>query len=292
MVNSEMLGVVLFATVVGVALVSLPPEQSSPLLTLLGSLQEVSLAVVRWAMRLAPIAVFGLMAQLTAKLGLSALAGMSVYVGTVLLGLLLLLGIYLLLVALMARQSPLRFLRAVREVQLLAFSTSSSAAVMPLSMKTAEEALGIRPTISQFVIPLGATINLTGTALYQGVATIFLAQVYGLELGAGQLVLVVVTAVAASIGSPATPGVGIVILSMVLTTAGIPLAGVGLLIGVDRILDMSRTAVNVTGDLVAALVLDRHAIGHRTSEEQLGTEAAQERQRATTRADVVVSPRG
>jgi Na+/H+-dicarboxylate symporter len=289
MVNSEMLGVVLFAAVIGVALVSLPPEQSSPLLSLLGSLQQVSLAIVRWAMRLAPLAVFGLMAQLTSKLGLSALAGLSVYVGTVLLGLACLLGISLLIVATVARQSPLGFLRVVREVQLLAFSTSSSAAVMPLSMKTAEEGLGIRPTISQFVIPLGATINMNGTALYQGVATIFLAQVFGLELDAGRLALVVVTAVAASIGSPATPGVGIVILSMVLATAGIPAAGVGLIIGVDRILDMSRTAVNVTGDLVAALVLDRHASGHRTSSEQLADEAERERQRAESHADVVVS---
>lgn len=292
MVNSEMLGVVMFAVVMGVALVSLPPEQSSPLLSLLGSLQQVSLAIVRWAMRLAPLAVFGLMAQLTSKLGLSALAGMSVYVGTVLLGLACLLLIYLAIVLFLARQSPLRFLRAVREVQLLAFSTSSSAAVMPLSMKTAEEALGIRPTISQFVIPLGATINMNGTALYQGVATIFLAQVFGLELDAGQLALVVVTAVAASIGSPATPGVGIVILSMVLGTAGIPVAGVGLIIGVDRILDMTRTAVNVTGDLVAALVLDRHAVDQRTSKEQLADEAHREQQRSQTHADVVVSRGG
>jgi Na+/H+-dicarboxylate symporter len=128
---------------------------------------------------------------------------------------------------------------------------------MPLSIKTAESGLGIRSSVAQFVIPLGATVNMNGTALYQGVATMFLAQVYGIELGIGQLVLIVVTAVAASIGSPATPGVGIVILAMVLESAKIPSEGIALIIGVDRIVDMARTSVNVTGDLVASAVLDR-----------------------------------
>ena len=258
MVHSEMLGVVLFALIVGVALVSLPAKDAEPMLNLLGSLQQVSMTIVKWTMRLAPWAVFGLMVQLSAKLGLAALVGMAVYVGTVLLGLLLLLGLYLVIVWIGARRNPVAFMRDVREVQLLAFSTSSSAAVMPLSIKTAEDRLGLRASISQFVIPLGATINMNGTALYQGVATIFLAQVYGLELTTVQLALVIVTAVAASIGSPATPGVGIVILSMVLDSVGVPVAGIGLIFGVDRVLDMSRTAVNVTGDLVAAAVMDRH----------------------------------
>ena len=257
MVDLQMLQVVLFAIFIGVALLAIPAKQSAPLLGLLESLQAVSMVVVRWAMLLAPFAVFGLMAQLTSRLGIEALAGLSVYVGTVLAGLLLLLALYLILVALVARRSPWAFMQAARELQLLAFSTSSSAAVMPLSIQTAEEKLRVRPSIAQFVIPLGATINMNGTALYQGVATVFLAQVFGIDLGTGQLVLVVVTAVAASIGSPATPGVGIVILSMVLGAAGVPAAGLGLIIGVDRILDMSRTAVNVTGDLVAVTILDR-----------------------------------
>ncbi len=290
MVQGEMLGVVLFAVVMGVALVSLPVEQSEPLLALLGSLQQVSMTIVRWAMWLAPLAVFGLIAQLTSKLGLRALLGMSVYVGTVLAGLLVLLLVYLLLVWIAARRSPWGFLRDIREVQLLAFSTSSSAAVMPLSIRTAEEKLGVRPSVSQFVIPLGATINMNGTALYQGVATIFLAQVFGLELGSGQLLLVVVTAVAASIGSPATPGVGIVILSMVLGSAGVPVAGIGLIMGVDRILDMSRTAVNVTGDLLATVILDRYLGDSPTAAIQQERESLLEQQRARESSDVVVSP--
>jgi len=288
MVESEMLGVVIFAMVVGVALVSMPPKESSPLLSLLGSLQQVAMTVVQWVMRLAPFAVFGLMAQLTAILGVEALLGLSVYVGTVLLGLLALLVLYVLLVASLGRMSPIRFLTAVREVQLLAFSTSSSAAVMPLSIKTAEEKLDVRSSTAQFVIPLGATINMNGTALYQGVATVFLAQVFGLDLSTGQLALVVVTAVGASIGSPATPGVGIVILSMVLGVAGIPLAGIGLIIGVDRILDMSRTAVNVTGDLVAARVLDRGVRTGRTAGEEREREQRREITRKEHGTDVII----
>lgn len=256
MVEGQMLQVVLFAMIMGIALVMMKPAQAKPLLELMISLQEVCMTVVGWAMRLAPIAVFGLMAQLTTKIGLNALIGMAVYVGTVLLGLLILLCLYLLLVLIVSRERPLAFLRDIREVMLLAFSTSSSAAVMPLSIKTAEEKLHVHASISQFVIPLGATINMNGTALYQGVATIFLAQIFGVDLSMSVLLLVIVTAVGASIGSPGTPGVGIVILAMVLETAGIPSAGVVLIMGVDRILDMSRTAVNVCGDLVAAKLMN------------------------------------
>ncbi len=257
MVEGQMLQVVIFAMIMGVALVMMKPAQSKPLLDLMSSLQEVCMTVVGWAMRLAPLAVFGLMAQLTSKIGLDAILGMGVYVGTVLIGLLVLLSLYLVLIFLFSRQHPASFMRDTRDVLLLAFSTSSSAAVMPLSIKTAEEKLQVHPSVSQFVIPLGATINMNGTALYQGVATVFLAQVFAVDLSTGALLLVIVTAVGASIGSPGTPGVGIVILAMVLETVGIPVAGIVLIMGVDRILDMSRTAVNVCGDLVAAKLMNR-----------------------------------
>lgn len=257
MVEGQMLQIVLFAVIIGLALVMMPRAQAQPLLDLMSSLQEVSMTVVRWAMRLAPYAVFGLMAQLTTKIGLQALVGMGIYVVTVLLGLLLLLCCYLLWLFLVARRLPGPFLKDVREVLLLAFSTSSSAAVMPLTIKTVEDKLGVRPGIAQFVIPLGTTINMNGTALYQGVAAIFLAQVYGIDIGLSGMLLIVVTAVGASIGSPATPGVGIVILALVLDTVGIPSAGIALIMGVDRLLDMSRTAVNVCGDIVASTTLDR-----------------------------------
>ena len=255
-VEGEMLQVVLFSMIVGVALVSMPPKQSRPLLDLLESLQEVCMTVVRWAMRLAPFAVFGLMARLTSQIGLEALVSMAFYVATVLIGLLILLGVYLVLLYFAARERPARFLGATRELLLLAFSTSSSAAVMPLSIRTAEEKLGVRPSIAQFVIPLGATINMNGTALYQGVAAMFLAQVYGVDISLPGMLLIVAMAVGAAVGSPGTPGVGIVILAMVLATVGIPAEGVALIMGVDRILDMSRTAVNVAGDVVAARLMN------------------------------------
>ncbi len=287
MVESNMLQVVIFAIVVGVALVMMAPSQSKPMLDLLGSLQEVCMTVVRWAMLLAPVAVFGLLAQLTAKLGLDALLGMAVYVGTVLLGLLLLFAVYLLILFTAARYNPWVFIRSVRDVLLLAFSTSSSAAVMPLSIKTAEEKLKVRPSISQFVIPLGATINMNGTALYQGVAALFLAQIFGIEIGLSGMALIVLTSVGASIGAPATPGVGIVVLAMVLGTVGIPAAGIALIMGVDRILDMTRTAINVSGDLVAAKLMDGWVGAKSSLNDELIQEAMQESIRQQTGEDVL-----
>ena len=268
MVGGQMLQVVLFAIIFGLALVTLPPKHADPLLSLLGSLQEVCMTVVKWAMLIAPLAVFGLLAQITTKIGIDVLAGMGVYVGTVLFGLLLLMLLYLIIVSTVSKKSPGKFMSAIREAQLLAFSTSSTAAVMPVSMKTAEEKLGVRPSVSQFVIPLGATINMNGTALYQGAAAVFLAQVFGVDLGISQMVLIVVTTVGASIGTPSTPGVGIVILATVLSGVGIPPAGIALIIGVDRILDMSRTAINLTGDLVACTVMDRWIGGAIASQER------------------------
>lgn len=266
MVQGEMLQVVIFSIIVGIALVALTPTQSKPLLDLLTSVQQVCMTVVRWAMWLAPLAVFGLMARLTSQIGLDALLGMAFYVFTVICGLLLLLVMYLALVWSFGGQSPGSFISATRELLLLAFSTSSSAAVMPLSIKTAEERLNVRSSVAQFVIPLGATINMNGTALYQGVATVFLAQVYSVDISASGMALIVAMAVGASIGSPATPGVGIVILAMVLGTVGIPAEGVALLMGVDRILDMCRTSINVAGDLVASKLMNRWIGGGGTPE--------------------------
>lgn len=255
-VDQNMLQVVVLAIFVGVALVTMERRLAQPLLDLLGAVQEVSMVVVRWAMYLVPAAVFGLMTQLTARMGLDALLGMGVYVLTVLGALLVAFAFLMLVYALGRRRSPLGFLKGCRDVLLLAFSTSSSAAVMPLTIRTAEERLGVQPAVARFVIPLGTTINMGGTALYQVIATLFLAQVYQVDVGLPGLLLVVVLAVGASIGSPGTPGIGIVILAMLLGSVGIPPEGIALIIGVDRILDMSRTTLNVTGDLVAASVVD------------------------------------
>lgn len=259
-VEQEMLQVVVFAIFVGVALVTMDGNLARPLVDLLGAVQEVSMVVVRWAMYLVPAAVFGLMTQLTARMGLDALLGMGVYVVTVLAALLLAFAFLMLVYALGRRRSPMGFLKGSRDVLLLAFSTSSSAAVMPLTIRTAEESLGVHKSVARFVIPLGTTINMAGTALYQVIATLFLAQVYQVDVGLSGLLLVVLLAVGASIGSPGTPGVGIVILSMMLGTVGIPAEGIALIIGVDRVLDMSRTTLNVAGDLVAASVIDQYTV--------------------------------
>jgi len=255
--DRAMLQIVVLAILLAIALLSIGEERAKPLLDLLGTIQAVSLEVVAWAMRLAPFAVFGLIAQICIKIGVDAVLGMSAYVGAVLLGLALLMVFYLGIVLLIGRRSPWSFLAAARDAQLLAFSTSSSAAVMPISMQTAEEKLGVRRSIAQFIVPLGATVNMDGTALYQVIAAIFLTQVFGIELSSGELVLLIATTVGASIGSPSTPGVGIVILATILAEFGVPGAGIALILGVDRILDMSRTVLNVTGDLAACVVMDR-----------------------------------
>ncbi|MFO7637847.1 MAG: dicarboxylate/amino acid:cation symporter [bacterium] len=268
MTSGQMLQVVLFALIFGVALAALPANRSRFLMLPLTTLQDVCIRVVKWAMLIAPLAVFGLLANVTAQLGFDVLAGLGVYIVTVLLGLLLLVGLYMLILVFVSRYSPRKFLRSVREVQLLAFSTASSAAVMPLSMETAEEKLGVPASVARFIVPLGATINMDGTALYQGAATVFLAQVFNVNISPLQLILVVVTVVGASIGTPATPGVGIIILATVLSGVGIPPEGVALIIGVDRILDMCRTAVNVTGDLTACTVMARWSTGRTGAEEK------------------------
>ena len=252
-----MFQIVILAIMIAIALVSIKPERARPILDLCVSMQEIAMKIVSWAMAIAPAAVFGLLAKVSIEVGLDAIVGMAIYVGTVMLGLVLLYVFYLLIVAVLARRNPLQFMKSIREVQLLAFSTSSSAAVMPLSMNIARGKLRVRKSISEFIVPLGATVNMDGTALYQIIAAIFLTQVYGIDLSTGEIILLAMTTVGASIGSPSTPGVGIVILATIVQSIGVPPAGIAMIIGVDRILDMCRTAVNVSGDLTACAVMDR-----------------------------------
>ncbi len=256
-IKRSMFQIVILGIFLAVALASISPVRAKPVMELVAAMQEISMKVVSWAMAIAPAAVFGLLAEVSVQSGLDALVGMSIYMGTVLLGLATLLLIYLLIVAILARRSPVRFLADIREVQLLAFSTSSSAAVMPLSMEVAEEKLKVPPSIARFIVPLGATVNMDGTALYQVIAAVFLTQLFGIDLGYPELAVLAVTTVGASIGAPSTPGVGIVILATIVQNLGVPATGIALILGVDRILDMSRTAVNVSGDLAACVVMDR-----------------------------------
>ncbi len=257
MLSGEMLSIVIFTIIIGLAIMQLSATTVGPIIQLLYAIQEVCMTVVSWAMRLVPVAVFGLLAQLSASIGLDGLKGIAYYMGVVLLGLFLLLTFYLLLVTFFGGKNPFKFLSHIREVQLLAFSTTSSAAVMPLSMKTADEKLGVSSKISDFIIPIGATINMDGTALYQCISAIFIAQAYGMELSLLNILLIMLTIVGASIGTPSIPGGGVVILASILQSAGIPTEGLIIIIGVERILGMFRTAVNVTGDLTACVVFDR-----------------------------------
>ncbi len=252
-VQGDMLAIVVLAVLIGISVTQVQPARAAPFLALMESLLSISMNIVKWAMFLAPVAVFGLMAQLVMRMGLETMLGISGYVGTVLLGLAVLLVLYLLIALIFARLTPLRFFTAAGSNLLLAFSTSSSSAVMPVTIQTARQ-LGVPENVANLVIPLGATMNMAGTALYQAVAILFLAQLAGVELTTAQIGVVVGTLVASSIGAPGTPGVSIAILVSVATSMGIPIEGMVIILGVDRLLDMCRTVVNVTGDLVAAML--------------------------------------
>ncbi len=254
--TQNMFQLVVVAIMVGTAISSIGVSKSEPVLRLLQSAQSIALKIVSWAMRLAPIAVFGLIFEFVMQVGVSALVGMSAYIMSVVLGLVILVIFYMIVVAAIGKRNPKEFAKAISAVQLLAFSTSSSAATMPLTLKVAEIRLKIRPSIAKFIVPLGATVNMDGTALYQVVAALFVCQAYGVQLDPQAFSILVLSVVGASIGSPSTPGVGIVILATILQSLGIPASGVAILLGVDRILDMCRTSVNVTGDLVACSVMN------------------------------------
>jgi Na+/H+-dicarboxylate symporter len=256
--TGEMLGVVIFTIIIGVAITQLKQDTARPMIRFIEAIQKICMIVVSWAMKLVPYAVFGLMAALLSKIGIEIFLGLGYYMLVVILGLLFLMLFYLTMVFATTRKNPLTFLNLIREPQLLAFSTASSAAVMPLSMKTADEKLGVSSNISDFVIPVGATINMDGTALFQCVTTLFMAQAYGIDLSLITLILITVTVVAASIGTPAIPGGGVIILASVLQNAGIPIDGLIVIIGIDRILGMFRTAVNVTGDLTASVIFNKY----------------------------------
>jgi len=251
LVEGQMLDVVILSIIGGMALVSLKQQQIKSAMDGLEILQEVCMTIITWAMKLAPYAVFGMLFQVTSSTGMKALLSMGRYIVASFLGFALVILFYLLLIMIFKRVSPLTFLKKIATPLLLAFSTSSSAATMPVTMKTAEENLNIDQISSRFLIPLGATVNMAGTAIWQTSAVIFIGQAYDMHLNFSQLSIVVGTSIASSIGSPGVPGVGIGILSAVLLKIGIPVEGISLILGVDRLIDMGCTVVNVAGDLTA-----------------------------------------
>ena len=256
--DGDMLPLIVFTLIFGAGASLLSDELKRPFVGFFEAVNAISMTVIGWIMKLAPYAVFALIAAVTAQFGLDILKSLALYVITVVVGLLIhAYGTYALSVRFLAKLSPLYFYRRIREVQLLGFSTSSSNATLPVTMTVAEKKLGVSERVSSFVLPLGATINMDGTALYQGVAVMFIAQVFGIELHWGAQLMVVMTATLASIGAAGVPSAGIITLVLVLQQAGVPETGIALILGVDRILDMLRTSVNVTGDLSAAAFVAR-----------------------------------
>ncbi|MCJ8305124.1 dicarboxylate/amino acid:cation symporter [Shewanella sp.] len=255
MSEGNMLQIILFAVIFGFA-ISHIGERGKRVAALFNDLNEVIMRVVTLIMQLAPYGVFALMAKLALTLGLETFSSVVKYFFVV-LGVLLLHGfvVYPTLLKVFSGLNPLTFIRKMRDVQLFAFSTASSNATLPVTIETAEHRLGVDNKVASFTLPLGATINMDGTAIMQGVATVFIAQVYGVDLTITDYAMVVITATLASIGTAGVPGVGLIMLAMVLNQVGLPVEGIALIIGVDRLLDMVRTAVNVTGDTVATVVI-------------------------------------
>lgn len=254
--NRNMLQVIFFAVFFGIGLILIPEEKSKTVKDFVDGFNEVILKMVDLIMLAAPYGVFALLAALVVEAPSADLfAALGWYAFCVVLGLLLMIGFYLLIVKLYTKKSPQFFLKGIGPAQLLAFSTSSSAATLPVTMERVTEHLGVEEEVSSFVLPIGATINMDGTSLYQAVAAVFIAQAFGMELSFGTQLGIIATATLASIGSAAVPGAGMVMLVGVLGYAGIPEAGLALIFAVDRPLDMCRTVANVTGDATVSMIV-------------------------------------
>ena len=254
--NGNMLQVIFFAIFFGIGIVLIPQKKSQSVKDFFDALNEVILKLIDLIMIAAPYGVFALLAALVAEAPSADLfKALGLYTITVLLGLLCMLFFYIILVRLATGKKIGFFLKGISPAQLLAFSTSSSAATLPVTMECVHEHLGVDEDVSSFVLPIGATINMDGTSLYQAVAAVFIAQAFGMDLSLGAQLGIIATATLASIGSAAVPGAGMVMLVIVLAQAGIPEAGLALIFAVDRPLDMCRTSVNVTGDASVSMLV-------------------------------------
>ena len=261
--NRNMLQVVFISLIFGIALIGIDRKYSRPVLEFLEGINQMIIKLVEMIMYFAPFGVFALIAKTISSVSgdisqiSEILSALVFYMGVVILGLFVHMGItYMTLLKIFTTMDIKHFLKSMAPVQLLGFSTSSSGATLPVTMKRCEKDLGISEEISSFVLPLGATINMDGTALYQGVAAVFIAQAVGMDLTLANQFTIVATAVLASIGTAAVPGAGIIMLIIILEAINVPSEGIALILGVDRILDMIRTATNVTGDATVASVMD------------------------------------
>lgn len=253
--EGNILQIIVFAIALGVSM-NLIGEKAAPAVKLFDSLAEVFYKLTDLVMRCAPIGVFALIAGVVASHGIEVLLPLASVIGVIYLASIThMLLVYGGLVSLLARLSPLRFFKGVAPALAVAFSTSSSAGTLPVSIECARKNLGVSQGVAGFVLPVGATINMDGTAIYQGVLALFIAQAFGIDLNAGQYLMIILTATLASIGTAGVPGAGLIMLGLVLTSVGLPLEGVALIAGIDRILDMARTTVNVAGDLMTTTLV-------------------------------------
>ncbi|HJL40728.1 MAG TPA: dicarboxylate/amino acid:cation symporter [Myxococcales bacterium LLY-WYZ-16_1] len=256
--SGDMLQIIFFAAMFGIALTLLDDRRSRPVVDLMSYANDAMVMLVHIAMKLAPIGVAALLFKVVGTTGLSVLVALAAYGGVVLLGLFIHAAVtYGGIVTLGGRLSYPGFLKAIRPAMLLAFSTSSSSATLPVTKECVEDEIGVSNEVSSFVLPLGATVNMDGTALYQGVAALFVSQIYGMELTMTEQITIISSATLASVGAAGVPGAGLVTLAMVLTSIGVPSEGLALILGVDRLLDMFRTGVNVIGDSAATVFMAR-----------------------------------
>ncbi|WP_326908262.1 dicarboxylate/amino acid:cation symporter [Sedimentibacter sp. MB31-C6] len=255
LVDGNMLQIIAFAIIIGIGIVSIG-EKGKILFNFFDSFAEVMYKIIGAIMKFAPIGVFALITPVVAENGPSVLLPLLKLILVVYAGCILHATVtYSSTIKIFAKESPLKFFKGIAPATIFSFTTASSAGTLPITMKRSEENLGVPKSISSFVLPLGATINMDGTAIYQGICAIFIAQVYGLDLSLGAQLTVILTATLASIGTAGVPGAGMIMLGMVLQSVGLPMEGIALIAGVDRILDMARTSVNVTGDASCALIV-------------------------------------
>jgi len=253
--DGNMLQIIFFSILFGISLLMVG-KKAQTIVEGIEVINEAMMNMVNIIMSIAPYAVFALLAKAISQLGLDLLISLASYVMVLVIALMLhLFGSLMLILKLFANLSPTKFLRKIRDAQVFAFSTASSNATIPVTLRCVTKKMGVDNSVASFTVPFGATINMDGTAIMQGVATVFIANVYGVELGIGGYLTVILMSVLASIGTAGVPGVGLIMLSMVFVQVGLPVEGIGLILGVDRLLDMVRTSVNVTGDAVVTCIV-------------------------------------
>ena len=258
MAKAQILPVIVFSLFVGIGIVQVGGERAQLLIKFFDSAAEVTYKIIGIVMQFAPIGVFALLLPVVAKNGPAVLLPLMSVIGCVAIGCAIhAIVVYSSLARVWGGHTPMEFFRGMSEAMMIAFTTCSSAAALPINMKNCQEKLGVSREVSSFVLPLGATINMDGTALYMGVCSLFVANVFGVDLTMGQMLMIILTGTLASIGTAGVPGAGLIMLAMVLQTAGLPLEGLALVAGIDRVLDMFRTCLNITGDGAVTIVMDQ-----------------------------------